>query len=410
MAGQPPFDGNFERRYGGVDERNRDFGRGDYHMRMERPRAPNDSARERPADWERGPPALLRRPGHDSPSLSGGPVARIDERSMPPGGVGSSAPRSLFGDEHDPYRRDFGGGGAYDIRESRERSDSRFGNREMPMSVLREHRDLRDMGPPRDVRDLGPPPRDLRELGPLTRDGHDLGPGPPPHDAREFIPRRDSRDLGPPPLRDSRDLGPMRDSRDMGLPPRELLSSREEVDRFNATSRMRSGPGPGLDMSALGNLSGVSATLASLSSTLPSLGVMEPIVRGQCLLLPPVGGPSDGSCRQRPENCKTVFVGHLPQNTTRQSLYDIFEYCGKVASVRLNQRSHFAHIEFESEDSVNKAMELNNYSIKVDLSGDLNSMGKIIVDYAVPRADVRSKSHAKNSYCMCLFCCYVVCT
>lgn len=342
MAGHGHFDGGYERRYGGIDDRDRDFGRGDHHIRSDRPGAIGGP---RESEWERGgPTGLLRRAGQDAPSLPGGVIPRLEDRNMG-AGAGPALRGPFPGDEPGAYRRDFPRGYYDDIRDLRDRGEGRFAGREPPREMLREPRDLRDLGPS---------------------------------------------------LRDPRDLGPLRDPRDMGLPPRDLLPSRdillprEDVDRFTAASRMSGGSisGLGLDMSSLTSLSGVGATLASLSSTLPSLGVMEPIVRGQCLLLPPVGGPSEPSPGHKPDYCKTVFVGHLPQNTTRQSLYDIFDACGKIASIRLNQRSHFAHIQFETEDAVDKAMDLNNYSIKVDLSGDLGSMGKIIVDFAVSRGDV----------------------
>ena len=137
-----------------------------------------------------------------------------------------------------------------------------------------------------------------------------------------------------------------------------------------------------------------SSGLAGLASRLStSFGQMNPVVRGQCLLLPPptssVAGKPAGA-RAKPPFCKTVFVGHLPQNTTRQALMDIFEPCGAILSLRFNPRNHFAHVQFDSEDAVDKAMDFSNYSIKVDLTGDPGSMGKIIVDYAVSRGDVRN--------------------
>jgi hypothetical protein len=300
----------------------------------------------RETDWDRG---LIRRPGQDAP-----PVPLLEDRNIGPGGPAISGLRSGFGDDPGPFRRDFPGAFFDDIRDPRDRGpEPRFIGREPPLDILREPRDLRDLGPPRDVGPL----RDSRDMGPL----------------------KEPRDLGP--LREPRDLGPPREL----LPPRDMIHPRDEADRFVSGSRM-SGSGIVPDLS---NLSGVSATLASLSNTLPSLGVKEPVVRGQCLLLPPpAGSVPETSSRPRPEYCKTVFVGHLPRNTTRQSLYDIFEACGNIIGVRLNPRSNFAHIQFDREDAVDRAMELNNYSIKVDLSGDLGSMGKIIVDYAASRGDV----------------------
>ena len=354
MDGRSQFESGYERRFAGLDERDRDFGRGEYSVRAERPGA---SGPPREPEWDRGLPGLMRRPGQDAP-----PIPLLEERNIGPGGPAIPGLRSGFGDDPGPFRREFPGGFYDDIRDPRDRGpEPRFVGRQPPLDVPREPRDLRDLGPPRDL----VPPRDL---GPL-RDSRDMGP------------LKEPRDLGP--LREPRDLGPPRDL----LPPRDMIHPRDEADRF-VTSRISGGMGSGI-IQDLSNLSGVSATLASLSNTLPSLGVKEPIVRGQCLLLPPpAGGLPDASSRPRPEYCKTVFVGHLPRNTTRQSLYDIFDHCGKIVGVRLNPRSNFAHIQFDREEAVDRAMELNNYSIKVDLSGDLGSMGKIIVDYAASRGDV----------------------
>lgn len=81
----------------------------------------------------------------------------------------------------------------------------------------------------------------------------------------------------------------------------------------------------------------------------------------------------------------TVFVGNLGFKTTEDAIKDFFEGCGTVNSVRIaedenGRRKGFAHVDFDSNDSVQKAIEkngteLDGRSLRVDASTGKSSGG-----------------------------------
>jgi nucleolin len=84
---------------------------------------------------------------------------------------------------------------------------------------------------------------------------------------------------------------------------------------------------------------------------------------------------------ERDPNSATIFVGNLSFNTAEDSVQRFFESCGKVKEVRIaynretQQPRGFAHVEFVSADSVDKAMakagqNLDGRPIRVDFSGN----------------------------------------
>ena len=62
--------------------------------------------------------------------------------------------------------------------------------------------------------------------------------------------------------------------------------------------------------------------------------------------------------RERPPGCRTIFVGGLPENTTEELLTEIFENCGRICSIRMSKKN-FAHIRFELEESVDRAIYIS---------------------------------------------------
>ena len=62
--------------------------------------------------------------------------------------------------------------------------------------------------------------------------------------------------------------------------------------------------------------------------------------------------------RERPPGCRTVFVGGLPENCNEEFLREAFDNCGIMTSVRYSKKN-FAHIRFEEEESVDKALFLS---------------------------------------------------
>ncbi len=76
--------------------------------------------------------------------------------------------------------------------------------------------------------------------------------------------------------------------------------------------------------------------------------------------------PSDApvpTTRERPPGCRTIFVGGLPENTTEEIAIELFETCGPICSIRLSKKN-FAHIRFEMEESVDKALYISGKKCK----------------------------------------------
>jgi len=82
----------------------------------------------------------------------------------------------------------------------------------------------------------------------------------------------------------------------------------------------------------------------------------------------------------KPEGCKTVFVGNLSWGADEDSITATFADCGTVTNVRIatdrdtGQSKGFAHVEFEEDDAVDKAIaktgtELDGRAIRVDYAG-----------------------------------------
>jgi nucleolin len=89
--------------------------------------------------------------------------------------------------------------------------------------------------------------------------------------------------------------------------------------------------------------------------------------------------------RGKGDNQLTVFVGNISFSSTKQSLEDIFRECGKIKDVRIPVRDDgkprgFAHIEFEEQSAVDKALkmngtELDGRNLKVDVAGNNKPSG-----------------------------------
>jgi nucleolin len=85
------------------------------------------------------------------------------------------------------------------------------------------------------------------------------------------------------------------------------------------------------------------------------------------------------------DNQLTVFVGNISFGSSRQNLEDVFQDCGKIKDIRIPLRDDgkprgFAHIEFEEQSSVDKALkkngtELDGRNLKVDVAGNNRSSG-----------------------------------
>jgi len=65
------------------------------------------------------------------------------------------------------------------------------------------------------------------------------------------------------------------------------------------------------------------------------------------------------STRERPPGCRTIFVGGLPETCTEEILQEVFVEFGNTTSVRKSKKKNFAHVRFEDEESVERALFLS---------------------------------------------------
>ncbi|CAL1150579.1 unnamed protein product [Cladocopium goreaui] len=83
---------------------------------------------------------------------------------------------------------------------------------------------------------------------------------------------------------------------------------------------------------------------------------------------------------QRPEDCRTIWVGGLPSEISEEELREYFGKCGEIREIRLDKSKRsgtlFCHIEFADSPCVDRAIRL---------SGERLGSSKIRVDFAENR-------------------------
>lgn len=112
----------------------------------------------------------------------------------------------------------------------------------------------------------------------------------------------------------------------------------------------------------------------------------ETITCKSCVLLPPNPNAPAPSTRERPSGCRTVFVGGLPENITEDIIREVFERCGEITTLRLSKKN-FCHIRFVFEASVDSAIYLSGYRIRINNQSDSANCGRLHVDFAQARDD-----------------------
>lgn len=103
----------------------------------------------------------------------------------------------------------------------------------------------------------------------------------------------------------------------------------------------------------------------------------EIIECASCTLYPPPPSAPPPTTRERPNGCRTVFVGGLPDNITESIITDVFERCGKIYTLRLSKKN-FCHIRFFYENSVDAAICLSGYRIRIGNQTDLPNTGRYL--------------------------------
>eukprot|EP00742_Colponemidia_sp_Colp-10_P000213 GILJ01000241.1.p1 GENE.GILJ01000241.1~~GILJ01000241.1.p1 ORF type:complete len:254 (-),score=38.06 GILJ01000241.1:262-1023(-) len=116
---------------------------------------------------------------------------------------------------------------------------------------------------------------------------------------------------------------------------------------------------------------------AQVKADIEHLGRTLKVALAQPKTFTPRGAPRTSRFQQqsfgeriRPEGCTTVYVGNLPYTTTEEVLRELFQDCGSINSIRIamgpdGRPRGFAHVDFTSEEAVDKAMVKNS----TDLSG-----------------------------------------
>ncbi|KAL2715025.1 ecto-NOX disulfide-thiol exchanger 2 [Vespula squamosa] len=118
----------------------------------------------------------------------------------------------------------------------------------------------------------------------------------------------------------------------------------------------------------------------------PPQGTKDIIHCKSCTLLPPNPNAPPPTTRERPPGCRTIFVGGLPENMTETIIQEIFERCGEITTLRLSKKN-FCHIRFVLEASVDAAIYLSGYRVRIGSNGDSANTGRLHVDFAQARDD-----------------------
>ncbi|XP_061581712.1 ecto-NOX disulfide-thiol exchanger 2 isoform X2 [Cololabis saira] len=144
----------------------------------------------------------------------------------------------------------------------------------------------------------------------------------------------------------------------------------------------------------LGMMAGITP-MNPMNPMMPGLGMMSqdlPVVKEiihckSCTLFPANPNLPPPATRDRPPGCKTVFVGGLPENANEQTIVEVFGQCGEITAIRKSKKN-FCHIRFAEEFTVDKALFLSGYRIRLGSSTDKKDTGRLHVDFAQARDDL----------------------
>ncbi|XP_041697439.2 ecto-NOX disulfide-thiol exchanger 2 isoform X1 [Coregonus clupeaformis] len=118
------------------------------------------------------------------------------------------------------------------------------------------------------------------------------------------------------------------------------------------------------------------------------LPIVKEIIHCQsCTLFPPNPNLPSPAMRERPPGCKTVFVGGLPENATEALIVEVFGQCGDIIAIRKSKKN-FCHIRFAEEFTVDRALFLSGYRMRLGSSTDKKDTGRLHVDFAQARDDL----------------------
>ncbi|XP_061517137.1 ecto-NOX disulfide-thiol exchanger 2 [Anopheles gambiae] len=139
------------------------------------------------------------------------------------------------------------------------------------------------------------------------------------------------------------------------------------------------------------------APSAATNADKPPATAKEIIYCKSCTLFPPNPNAPAPKTIERPPGCRTVFVGGLPAGMTEEVMREIFERCGEITTLRLSKKN-FCHIRYVYEASVDSAIYLSGYRVKIGSNFTYGGggsaepkeppiFGVLHVDYAQARDD-----------------------
>uniref|UniRef100_A0A672ML25 Ecto-NOX disulfide-thiol exchanger 2 n=1 Tax=Sinocyclocheilus grahami TaxID=75366 RepID=A0A672ML25_SINGR len=152
---------------------------------------------------------------------------------------------------------------------------------------------------------------------------------------------------------------------------------------------------------------GMMTGIAPMNPMMPGLGIVPPPVSQDmpivkeiihsksCTLFPPNPthsqhiSPTTRSATPCIKSWYSVFQiqPRWPENATEQLIVEVFEQCGSIIAIRKSKKN-FCHIRFAEEHTVDKALFLSGYRIRLGSSTDKKDTGRLHVDFAQARDDL----------------------
>ena len=106
---------------------------------------------------------------------------------------------------------------------------------------------------------------------------------------------------------------------------------------------------------------------------------IHPITLSSCTLLPPIPGVQTPQRREKPNGCRTVFVGGMP-TISLELLKEIFGRFGSICDIK-SPRDGLYYVRFDREESVEFSFNLTGYRFKF-LDQNDNEATTMFLDYA----------------------------
>lgn len=110
----------------------------------------------------------------------------------------------------------------------------------------------------------------------------------------------------------------------------------------------------------------------------------QPVYFSLGVILPPLPNHSTPIRRERPNGCRTIFVGGIPQGTSEDIIMEIFQRFGSIDEVKIHKG--VCHVRFEKPEAIDMAFTLSGYRVKRHDQSE-NEATTLFIDYAQNRDD-----------------------